>query len=385
MWRRWALRTLTGLVVAGAGAGGWSAFWTLYDPEVRVAPPLVVVRPRRTTSARVRLALAGDFAPTDAAMKIIRRRGYRYPYEATARILRDADVSFANLEAPVTGSPEIFPLPKRWIYAVDPAATEAWRWLGLDVVSLANNHVTDHRDRGVLDTVRHLDAAGIAHVGAGAGEGAARRPVVFDVGGTRVGFLAYLEDRAQYNLYFRAFAVGDGVGCARFGLRDLTEDVRRLRREVDVLVVSVHWGDNYRPITASQREMARHLADLGVDVVAGHHPHDVQGVEVRGKTVILYSLGNYAWGAIGHDTLRVGTIARIDLVPRKGDAPARLSAVELLPIVTQNRFVRFRPRRIEAGEVRWLEPLLAESRALGTPVELDGTTIRVGLNTDQNL
>ena len=226
-----ALRILRGLGL-GLGAvllavGGWALFWTLYNPRVPLAEPVVVHRP--APAGDITVVLGGDFAPTDAAMPVLREHGYRWPYEPTADIVRSADVSFANLEAPVTDSGDRFPLYKKYVYQVDPIATEAWQWLGLDLLGLANNHVGDYRDRGVRDTLRRLDAAGIAHAGAGASETEARRPVVFDVGGTRIGFLAYLEDRIVYNLYFRTFAVGGRTGCARYLRADVEEDVRRLR------------------------------------------------------------------------------------------------------------------------------------------------------------
>jgi poly-gamma-glutamate synthesis protein (capsule biosynthesis protein) len=370
------LRILVGGGVLLLLVGGWALFWTLYNPAVALLEPVVVPRP--TSGREVVVVLGGDFAPTDAAMPMLRERGWRYPYEATAEILWSADVAFANLEAPVTESGDEFRLYKKYIYKVEPGAVEAWRWLGLDVVSLANNHMDDYRDRGVLDTVRFLDAGGITHVGAGADESAARRPVIFDVGGTRIGFLAYLEDRIGYNLYFRAYAVGERVGCARFVRADVEEDVRRLRPRVDVLIVSVHWGENYAGVTDDQLEDGRWLADLGVDVVAGHHAHDVQPLEVRGRSVIFYSLGNYAWGTPGWPQLRIGFLARLHVTPRIADAPGRLTAVELLPIVTQNGIVQFQPRPLRPEEREWLDPFLAGTRALGTGVTVEGTTVRVG-------
>jgi poly-gamma-glutamate capsule biosynthesis protein CapA/YwtB (metallophosphatase superfamily) len=360
-----------------AVVGAWALIWTVYNPDVPSSEPLLLRRP--ASSAEITVVLGGDFAPTDAAMPALRERGYRFPYEPTADILRSADVAFANLEAPVTASSLPFALYKKYIYKVDPVAIEAWQWLGLDVVSLANNHMDDYRERGVLDTVRFLDAAGLAHVGAGADESAARRPVIFDVGGTRLGFLAYLEDRVAYNLYFRSFAVGGRPGCARFVRADVAEDVRRLRPLVDVLVVSVHWGENYAGVTAEQEEAGRWLAGLGVDVVAGHHAHDVQPVELRGRSIIFYSLGNYAWGTPGHDHLRVGLLARLHVSPWRGRDGGRVESVELLPIVTQNAIVQFQPRPLREDEKSWLEPFLAGTRRYETPVTVDGTTIRIAL------
>jgi poly-gamma-glutamate synthesis protein (capsule biosynthesis protein) len=366
-----------GLGAVLLAAGAWALFWTLYNPRVPLAEPVVVRRP--APAGDITVVLGGDFAPTDAAMPALREHGYRRPYEPTAAIVRSADVSFANLEAPVTDSDDPFPLYKKYIYKVDPIATEAWQWLGLDLVGLANNHVGDYRDRGVRDTLRHLDSAGIARVGAGASEAEARRPVVFDVGGTRIGFLAYLEDRVVYNLYFRTFAVAGRTGCARYLRADVEEDVRRLRPQVDVLIVTVHWGDNYSDVTAEQEEEARWLASLGVDVVAGHHAHDVQPVELRGRSVIFYSLGNYAWGTPGWPHLRVGLLARLHISPWRGRTGGRVERVELVPLATQNSIVNFQPRPLRPDELEWLDPFLAGSRARGTVLTLEGTTIRVDL------
>jgi poly-gamma-glutamate synthesis protein (capsule biosynthesis protein) len=357
------------------GGGAWSLFWLLYNPKVSLLEPVVVQRAASGDESVV--VLGGDFAPADAAMPRIEKYGYRYPYGATANLLRDADIAFANLEAPVTASTDRYPLWRRYFYRVEPVATEAWQWLGLDIVSLANNHMNDYRERGLLDTARHLDDAGIAHVGSGATESEARRPVIFDVGGTRIGFLAYLQHKAQYNLYLRLYAIGDRVGVAQLNRVDLEQDVRRLRPLVDVLVVSAHWGQNYADVTSTQRNFARWMTELGVDVVAGHHPHDVQSMEVRDGKLVFYSLGNYAWGAPGKPHMRVGFLARLHIRPRTAAAPARITAAELLPIVTQNRIVNYQPRPIRENELEWLDPFLEASAARGTELELEGTTVRI--------
>jgi poly-gamma-glutamate synthesis protein (capsule biosynthesis protein) len=351
-------------------AGGWALFETLRNPQVPLADPRVLTRTPRE-SDDITIVLGGDFAPTDAAMPFIRAYGWQYPYRATAPLFADADIAFANLEAPVTTSTKRFPLYKDYIYRVEPAATEAWQWLGLDVVSVANNHSCDYRDQGFLDTLANLSAAGIEPLGGGRNESEARRPVIFDVGGTRVGFLAYLEHKAVFNLYLRQFAVGNRVGVAQLNRADVTEDVRRLRPLVDVLIVSVHWGANYSGITRTQEEYAQLFAELGVDVVAGHHPHVAQAAEVRNGCLILYSLGNYAWGAFGEPELTIGLLARLHVRPH-----GKVTSAELFPIVTQNRVVMYQPCAITPAERPWLDPFLKSSRSRGTKLDYDGTTVR---------
>jgi poly-gamma-glutamate synthesis protein (capsule biosynthesis protein) len=326
---------------------------------------------------------AGDFAPADAAMSAIRTAGYRYPYLRTDALIRGADVAFANLEAPVTASLRPVDFWKEYMYRVEPEAVQAWQWLGLDIVSVANNHVLDYRQRGLLDTVATLDGAGIEHVGGGKDIASARRPVVFEIGETRVGFLGYLENQASYCLYEGLFASQHRPGCAKLTRQDAAEDVRRLRSQVDVLVVSVHWGQNYSDVTDSQREYAKALLDLGVDVVVGHHPHNEQAVVVRGRSLVFYSLGNYAWGAPGHDDLRIGLVVRLLVEPRSAERAARVAGAEVFPIVTQNRLVQYQPRRLAPAEEHWLVPFLSASRAAGvrcTVLEDDeGPWVRIEL------
>jgi poly-gamma-glutamate synthesis protein (capsule biosynthesis protein) len=378
-------RSRVGRIVKGAGlslvvlvlaAGGWVLFWTFYNPHVVLAEPVVISR-TPLKSDDITIVLGGDFAPTDAAMPMIRAKGWQWPFQGTHRIFEHADVTFANLESPVTTSRDPFPLHKAYIYRTDPAAVPAFVSLGLDVINLANNHIFDYRDRGVTDTIAALDGAGLAHIGAGRDETAARRPVIVDVGGTRIGFLGYLEDTLANNLYFRAFAVGDRVGAARLIRDDFAEDIKRLRPLCDILIVSVHWGENYQPVTAHQMRLGQELADLGVDLVVGHHPHIAQPVAVHGKTTVLYSLGNYAWGAIGRSTLQIGLLARVHISPRRGTTPAKVRLVELIPIRTQNRVTSYSPRPLVPTEMSLLAPLLREATRMGTPLRWNGRLLFV--------
>ncbi len=352
--RRVLKRGAVGLAVVLGAIGAVLAFDVLWNPTVPLAAPRVVTRVRHGSDVTV--VLGGDFAPTSRAMGPIRAHGYHFPYETTASILRDADVSFANLESPITQSNAAFWPYKDWIYRVDPEAVAAWQWLGLDAVNLANNHVIDYRERGLRDTLDYLSAGRIEQVGAGRSESAARRPLVFDVSGTRVGILAYLEDRIDFRSYLRTFAVGDGAGCAKLGRVDVEEDVRRLRPLVDVLVVSVHWGANYADVTEQQEEWAHALAGLGVDVVAGHGSHVAQRVERIGRTVVLHSLGNYAWGARGLPEVRLGMLARLHIAPRNGRAAGRITHVDLIPLFTQNRTVNYQPQILPPAELAPLVP-----------------------------
>jgi poly-gamma-glutamate synthesis protein (capsule biosynthesis protein) len=366
---RAASRFLAGTAILAVAAAAFAIFQMHRNPRVALGDPIVVGRapadPREVT-----IVLGGDFAPTDAAMPFIRKYGYTYPYAATGGLLQRADIAFANLESPVTARDAPEYRFETYVYRTEPAAVSAFQWLGLDVVSVANNHALDQGVPGLLDTLRALDGGGIFHVGAGSSETEARRPVIFDIGGTKVGFIGYLENQLVFNLYFHDFAVGDRAGCAQLNAEDIAEDIGRLRPLVDLLIVSVHWGENYAPITRSQQELGRYIIEHGADVVAGHHPHVEQAIERHENGIIFYSLGNYAWGAPGHDDLRLGLLGRLHLVPRSDDRPVRLSRVEVIPLLTQNRIVQIQPRPLTRDETGLLTSWVQASSERGARLEV---------------
>jgi len=373
---RGSLRALA-RVAGGALAGvsilllGWIAFWTYLDPDVSVPDPTVAEIPPRSGDGASILFL-GDTAPTDHAMPRIEERGWGYPFSATRRLLGAHDAVVANLEAPVTESGEPWPLPKKWVYKIHPDAVPEIRRAGIDAVVLANNHMNDYRSRGLRDTLGHLEEGGILHVGAGVSEAEARRGLVLETSGGRLGILAYMENKIHWRLYTMAFALDTPFrswpGVARLGYSDLADDLRRLRRRADAVVVAVHWGSNYRPVTARQEILGRACVDLGADAVIGHHSHEYQPVELYRGRPIVYSLGNYAFGTRGNSRMRFGMGAAMHL--ERG----RVARVEIIPLLTQNRIVDYRPR-IPRGEERLDEffgPLVTASAERGARIERRG-------------
>jgi poly-gamma-glutamate synthesis protein (capsule biosynthesis protein) len=313
------------------------------------------------------LIFGGDTAPTDAATPTLRRRGYEYPFTATLGLLRGADLAVVNLEAAVTESDEPFPLYKRYKYKVHPDAVAAMKWAGVSGVTLANNHVLDYRVEGFLETLAQLERADVVPIGGGSTAAEARRGVVFDVGGTRVGVLSYMEDTLMHSIYVRSFAGLRSPGCPRLSAAALKRDLGRLRSAADVVVVSPHWGRNYDGVTLHQRIYARLMIDYGADVVIGHGPHIHQPVGAHRGRPILYSLGNYAFGTPGRDWFRHGLLARLRIQGR------RLRRVELIPILTQNRIIRFKPERVTGADAReMLRGLARESAPLGARLRLEG-------------
>ena len=212
-------------------------------------------------------------------------------FDDTRGLIAAADVAFANLESPISGRGTEKPLPIA--FNAPPEAALGLGSAGFDVVSLANNHALDFGPVALNDSRAHLRAQGIEAVGVGRAE-QEQTPVIVDARGVTVGFLAYCDPRSAGGCSFL-----DGPHPERpyRALRATVErDVRALRPRVDVLVVSLHWGTEERTDPdLRQVELGRWLVDLGVDVVAGHHPHAQQPVERYGRGVILYSMGNFVF------------------------------------------------------------------------------------------
>lgn len=211
-WSRGALRRMAALVF-GAASCHLLLLW-LWNPRVSVPAPLDVagkakIPPRQSRDSRRVVVLLGDTAPADAALPLLQQYGYEYPYTSALDLLREGDLTIANLETVVSREARAFPLYKRYSYRADPAALQAMAWAGIDAVSLANNHIMDYGPGGLIDTVRELRAVGLVPIGAGDSVAAARRGVVFELKGTRVGVLSYLEDSLMHSLYVRSFAWGD--------------------------------------------------------------------------------------------------------------------------------------------------------------------------------
>jgi poly-gamma-glutamate synthesis protein (capsule biosynthesis protein) len=162
-------------------------------------------------------------------------------------------------------------------------------------VNLANNHALDYGEHGLRETLQRLDAAGIAHVGAGADLNAALRPAMIDAGGARIGVIGMTDT-------MREFAAGPrkaGTNVLRIDDRNVTLGlvaalVGELRRaDADIVVLSVHWGPNLRTWPPARfRRFAHAAIDLGVDIVHGHSAHLLQGVEWWKKGLVLYDTGD---------------------------------------------------------------------------------------------
>ena len=224
-----------------------------------------------------------------------------YPFARIAHHLRGADLALVNLEGPFTRRGQR--LPKNFNFRASPHMAAALSRAGIGAVSLANNHVMDYGTAGLQDTLAALAREGIVGFCAGPTLPAARRGVVVERRGLRIGLLGYLflgdnsiEPPAIFAGPGRPGVAGHHWSAAAVEAM-VRQDVASLRPRVDALVVSFHWGREKRhEPEAYQRRLGRAAVDAGAQVVVGHHPHVIQGLEAYRGGLIAYSLGNFVFG-----------------------------------------------------------------------------------------
>lgn len=240
-------------------------------------------------SGVVELVAVGDVMLARGVNEKIKRTEPNYPFEKAQDIISQADIAFCNLEFSI--SPRATRKPESNIFGVKPEEARGLGYAGFDIVSLANNHTLDFGKRGLLNTMDFLSQEGIKFAGAGKNPSDSRLPVVFEVNGVKVAFLAYClypMDQVVFRDHDPAIALYDSSRAK--------ELIGKLRDEVDAIVVSVHWGIEYRKSpTSFQVRIAHQLIDAGAKLILGHHPHVVQKIEEYHGGVIAYSLGNFVF------------------------------------------------------------------------------------------
>ena len=250
---------------------------------------------------------------------------WTFPFQQIADTLASADLTFGNLECPVSDQGR----NRHHLYSfrADPKVIEGLNRAGFDVMSLANNHAYDWGAPALLDTQQRLRDAGILPVGAGANDLEAHYPVLIDCGGARLAFLAYVNIEPK-----EATAAPDKPGVAWLDPDRVMADIRFARPLADLVIVALHWGVEYA--TQPQREqveLARQMIDSGADLVVGGHPHVVQPLEQYHDRWIAYSLGNFVFDQKAPGTHR-GLMLKVKITGKQ------ISEVIPLPIDIDRSF-----------------------------------------------
>ena len=212
---------------------------------------------------------------------------------SSAPLVRDlmsqADLAMVNLEgpAPVKSSPHTSGM----LFSFNQAYLSGLKNAGIDVVSLANNHIGNAGRQGMRDTMTALNKIGIAYAGLGGNDAAARRPAMFTIDGVKVAFLAYDSIAPSY------WAGPSLAGSAELQTNQTLADIKAAKANgAQVVIVYPHWGIEYTTTPSSlERTWAHKMIDAGADLIIGNHVHYAAAMEVYKGKPIWYGLGNFVF------------------------------------------------------------------------------------------
>jgi len=304
--------------------------------------------PTTTAPARITLAFGGDVHFAENLTALLRTGNP--DLAGLRRHLGAADLAVVNLETAITTRGT--PAPKRFHFRAPPSALDALASVGVDAVSLANNHAVDYGRVGLTDTLAAREDAPVPVVGIGRNATDAYAPAYLDARGVTVAVIAATQVPDWTLATWPASSSRPGIASASATAR-LVAAVRAARRRAGVVVVYLHWGTDYTTCPdAAQQATAKALARAGADVIVGAHAHRVQGAGWLGRSYVAYGLGNFVWWRSAEPDSRTGVLTltlegrRVvrarwtpmlvgdDGVPR---APARADKVRLWRVWNQAR------------------------------------------------
>jgi len=250
-----------------------------------------------TSSPDITLAFAGDVNFEDRTATLLNDPATAFgPISA---VLQQADFTALNLETSVThrGTPQ----PKTFHFRTTPAAFTAIRAAGVNLVTMANNHVEDYGQTGLADTLAAAKASGLPYVGIGTDADAAWAPHVATIKGTKVAFIG-VSQVAQLASSWVATNYRAGEANAINERRTLNA-VRAARRLASIVVVFMHWGtEGQSSPDANQLALAPKLAAAGATIIVGSHAHMLQGSGWLRNTFVAYGMGNFLWWENSYST-----------------------------------------------------------------------------------
>jgi poly-gamma-glutamate synthesis protein (capsule biosynthesis protein) len=271
--------------------------------------------------------------------------GAEYIYDQVRGILTGPDLTVGVLNASLSEVTVLTGCERSWELAGRPVNVDALKNAGFDLVSTATNHIkdcgkTNCGDQAFLDTLYHLDRAGIAQVGSGINLDEALNPVVLEANGIRFGFVSLGE------INERVFAGPDTPGIAYLTLENLREAIERARAVSDVVIILPHSGpEDYPEVTPQQYYWARHAIEFGADLVVMNHAHVLQGYTNIDGVPVFYSLGNFVFDQIWARDHQQGAILVVDFQGRE------IAGFDLIPTVTEQDGTIRLPEEVERREI----------------------------------
>ena len=274
--------------------------------------------------------------------------------------MQNADITMVNEEFPFSNR-GTQAQDKQFTFRVDPGYVKILQEMGIDVVTVANNHALDYGTDALSDTFQTLDNAGIAYVGAGDSLERASQPYVIKAGGKTFGFLAASRviPEVSWNIDNRQ----PGMLCT-YDSAELCNAIQKAKETCDYVVVYVHWGiERENTPQDYQRQLGKAYIDAGADMVIGAHPHVLQGIEYYNGKPIVYSLGNYIFNQEINSTVLLKTTI----------TPENETTLQLIPAYASGA----KTQKMQGEDGAQLYQFM-EGISYGVSISKDGVVERIG-------
>lgn len=219
---------------------------------------------------------------------------YKYPFKNVITVFSNSDITICNWECVSSSNVDVKRKGKKYYILGPPDFVNCAKGV-IDIANLANNHILDYGYTGMWDTKMVLNNANIKTIGIGSNIVQAREPVIIKKKGIEIGFLGYTP-------YNKPATENEPGVAGSYSFKEMkqmvTNDINTLSTNVDYVIVTFHWGEEYENNPNSyQTNLGRLCIDAGAHLVIGHHSHSVQGLERYKNGLICYSLGNFIFGA----------------------------------------------------------------------------------------
>jgi len=266
--------------------------FTKFNKEISQLFLAQVSTPLEKQTKPATLIFVGDIMLDRGVEWAINKHGkgdFKFPFLKVAEELNKADILVGNLESVISDKGQ--KVGSIYSFRAEPEAMGGLIFAGFDIVSVANNHVFDYSRAAMEDSFKRLKTAGIDYIGGGFNEKEAHSPVIKNIDGIKIAFLAYSNLGSKYWISDKTQS-----GISNLTKENIEEDIRNAKKRSDLAVISFHFGDEYQTKSNSNQQFWAHSAiDSGADLVIGHHPHVVQEIERYKGKYIAYSLGNFVF------------------------------------------------------------------------------------------
>ncbi|MDP4284298.1 MAG: CapA family protein [Bacteroidota bacterium] len=303
------------------------------------------------------IGLTGDVMIGRTVDSNTSREGYRYVWGNVLPLLQSTDINIVNLETTLTNSNKM--VTKTFNFKASPDKIKCLKDAHVTVANLANNHILDYSQEGLIETLQTLKKAGIAHVGAGMNDKEASQPVILTRKNIRIGILGFTDNEPTW----KAGASKSGINYINVSSEDDRErallSIEQLKKEADIVIISIHWGPNMKAFPEKNFiDFAHQMIDNGAGIIHGHSAHNFQGIEVYHHKLILYDTGDFV------DDYRVDPIFRNDhsFFFRVEADEKGLTKLNLFPVLISDYQVN-----VDAKDAKWsLQRMQYLSEKFGT-------------------